>query len=52
MSKNMKIFGWVCLGGCVVVMAIKVVTFGPAAVLGSLILFSQFVKVTVEHYNS
>ena len=52
MSKNMKIFGWVCLGFCVVMLILKVATFGPAAVLGSLFLFSQLIKVTVEHYNS
>jgi len=52
MSKNMKIVGWLCLSGCAVVIVLKILTFGPAAVLGSLFLFSQLIKVTVEHYNS
>ena len=52
MSKNMKIVGWLCLGGCVVVMAIKIATFGPAAVLGSLFTAAIIVKTAIEHYNS
>jgi hypothetical protein len=52
MSKNMKIVGWLCLVGCAVVILLKIITFGPAAVLGSLFLFGQLIKVTVEHYNS
>ena len=52
MSKNMKTFGWVCLGLSLIVLILKIATFGPAAVLGSLFLFSQLIKVTIEHYNS
>ena len=52
MSKSMKVFGWICLGLSLIVLILKVATFGPAAVLGSLFLFGQLIKVTVEHYNS
>ena len=52
MSKNMKIFGWVCLGFCVVITVVKIATFGPAAVLGSLFTTGIIVKTAIEHHNS
>jgi hypothetical protein len=51
-SRNIKIFGWICIGGCVAVTVLKIATFGPAAVLGSLFTAAIIVKTAIEHYNS
>jgi hypothetical protein len=48
----MKVFGWICLGFCVIVIGAKIVMLGPAAVLGSIFSIGIVLRKTIEHYNS